>query len=87
MLDVSNNRLKRVGSLSGTPQLTDLWVNDNEIESLDEVEESLAAVKDTLTCLYLSNNPAAQVNAYKLRVLAAAPKLEQLDGNVIQGRG
>ena len=34
-------------------QLTDLWLNDNQIEDLDAVEAALQPQRQSLTCLYL----------------------------------
>jgi hypothetical protein len=60
-------------------QLTDLWANDNQIESLDEVEAALASQRGSLSCVYLRANPCAAGTDYKLRLKFALPKLEQLD--------
>ena len=60
-------------------QLTDLWLNDNQIESLDEVEAALQAQRPTLTCIYLSGNPCAATPSYRLRMQHLFPQLEQLD--------
>ena len=52
--------LRRHPTLASThPQLTDLWANDNAIESLDEVEEALKSQRACLTCVYLRGNPCA----------------------------
>lgn len=66
-----------------TPQLTDLWANDNQIESLDEVEVALASQRGSLSCLYLRGNPCAAGTDYKLRLKFALPALEQLDDNPV----
>jgi protein phosphatase 1 regulatory subunit 7 len=41
VLDVSNNRISKVEHLQGLSQLEDLWLNDNQIPSLDGIEEAL----------------------------------------------
>lgn len=64
------------------PQLTDLWMNDNAIPSLDDVAAGLQAQRDTLTCVYLRGNPCAEEGgaaAYRERMRALLPRLEQLD--------
>lgn len=63
------------------PQLTDLWMNDNVIASLEDVAAGLAAQRGTLTCVYLRGNPCAEEDpaAYRERVRALLPRLEQLD--------
>jgi hypothetical protein len=38
---VSNNRLSKVDHLQGLTQLEDLWVNDNQIPSLEGIDEAL----------------------------------------------
>jgi protein phosphatase 1 regulatory subunit 7 len=66
-----------------SPQLTDLWLNDNAIESLDEVEAALASQRPSLTCIYLRGNPCAAGTDYKLRLKFALPALQQLDDNPV----
>lgn len=64
-------------------QLTDLWLNDNAIESLDEVEAALASQRATLSCVYLKGNPCAGAPSYALRMRHLLPKLTQLDDNPV----
>lgn len=64
-------------------QLSDLWANDNQIESLDEVEEALRSQHKSMTCIYLRGNPCAASMSYKLRMKHALPRLEQLDDNPV----
>ena len=64
-------------------QLTDLWLNDNQIESLEEVEAALQPQRETLSCLYLKGNPAAAAPSYALRMRHLLPKLTQLDDNPV----
>jgi hypothetical protein len=84
VLDVSNNRISTIEGLAPLTQLEDLWLNDNTIPSLDGLEEALAQQKDTLTTIYLENNPAAADPGYRARILAALPKLKQLDAHVLE---
>lgn len=81
VLDVSNNRISRVEHLQGLTQLADLWLNDNQIPSLEGLEEALADQRDSLTTIYLDNNPAAAAADYKQRLLALFPHLIQLDAD------
>ena len=62
-------------------QLTDLWANDNQLPSLDDIEAALNHHKGTLTCVYLKGNPCVADTQYKLRMKFLLPKLEQLDDN------
>lgn len=90
VLDVSNNRISKVEHLHGLTQLQDLWLNDNQIPSLDGLEEELSDQKDSLTTIYLENNPAATAADYKQRMLAMFPHLIQLDADDLdlqQGSG
>jgi protein phosphatase 1 regulatory subunit 7 len=81
VLDVSNNRISKVEYLQGLTQLQDLWLNDNQIPSLEGVEDALLDQKDSLTTIYLENNPAAAAPDYKQRILALFPGLIQLDAD------
>ncbi|KAK2076804.1 hypothetical protein QBZ16_005030 [Prototheca wickerhamii] len=83
ILDVSNNRLVTLDGLEDHPALTDLWANDNQLESLEEVETVLQQYSQTLSCVYLSGNPCAGVQQYRRRVTALLPHLEQLDDAVL----
>ncbi|KAI3430888.1 hypothetical protein D9Q98_009297 [Chlorella vulgaris] len=82
ILDIANNRLRQIDGLE-TLQLTDLWANDNAIESLDEVEAVLKSQTGSLSCVYLRGNPCAEAGGYKLRMKIALPKLEQLDDSPV----
>lgn len=42
-----------MSALRSPSHKTDLWANDNEIETLDEVEAALEPLQSTLSCLYL----------------------------------
>lgn len=37
--------------------LEDLWLNDNQIESLETIAEDVAGSREKLTTIYLENNP------------------------------
>lgn len=60
-------------------QLTDLWLNDNQVGDLAEVESALGAHADTLSCVYLAGNPVAAVADYRGRLQRLLPRLAQLD--------
>lgn len=81
VLDVSNNRISKVEHLQGLTQLQDLWLNDNQIPSLEGIEDALSDQKDSLTTIYLENNPAAAAADYKQRILALFLNLTQLDAD------
>ena len=87
ILDVSNNRVSEVNGLGSMQCLRDLWLNDNQIATLDEIEAParIAALGSSLTCLYINGNPATSKDAenVKSRMLAAFSKLEQLDDAMV----
>lgn len=85
ILDVSNNALTSMEGVEGMHQLTDLWLNDNQIaQPLAEVVACLqAACGETLTCLYLHGNPVAGEAGYRDTVVHGLAALEQLDADDI----
>lgn len=86
ILDVSNNQLKKIIGLSSLQHLQDLWLNDNQILELEDVNVELDGCRSTLTCVYLSCNPATRNNPlYKQCMLRWLPKLEQLDADYVRG--
>ncbi|GFR45487.1 hypothetical protein Agub_g6831 [Astrephomene gubernaculifera] len=86
ILDVSSNRLNGLdpNDLATLTQLEDLWLNDNRIKAIDAaLDKALGPVRQTLTCIYLEGNPAAQDPQYKRKLLNMLPKLKQLDANFL----
>ncbi|KAH9762522.1 protein phosphatase 1 regulatory inhibitor subunit PPP1R7-like [Citrus sinensis] len=57
VLDVSSNKLTLVDDIQNLSRLEDLWLNDNQIESLESIVEAVAGSRETLTTIYLENNP------------------------------
>ena len=87
VLDLSANAIPRIQGLEGCPKLTDLWFSSNKVESLDGLGEALGAQRETVTTIYLEGNPAAKDDPeYRAKVLAALPRLEQLDANPVVRR-
>ena len=84
ILDVAANRIASFEGLASLARLTDFWANDNAVESLDAVEDSLKPLRETLTCVYLRGNPAAAHAQYKLRMRHLLPRLEQLDDSPLE---
>ena len=81
-LDVSNNAVTSVDHACSLPCLKDLWLNDNSLKELESLLVSLSGLTETLTCIYLGNNPAASElasTAFKQRLRSMLPLLEQLD--------
>ena len=46
-------------------RLEDLWLNDNSIASLDDIEIKLAGCKNSLTTVYLERNPCVRTSNLK----------------------
>lgn len=44
-------------------RLEDLWLNDNQIESLESLPEAVAGSREKLTTIYLENNPCVRIPA------------------------
>jgi protein phosphatase 1 regulatory subunit 7 len=42
-------------------RLEDLWLNDNQIESLEGFAEAVAGSRQKLTTIYLENNPCVRI--------------------------
>jgi Leucine-rich repeat (LRR) protein len=85
VLDVSNNRVSELQGVEKLHLLTDLWLNDNLIASLDRLlSASQSPTGASLTCLYLHGNPASQDSAaYRGTVLHMFPNLQQLDDDIV----
>jgi len=82
ILDLAANMIERVTGLEHLKELTDLWLNDNKIASFDGMQEALASQRQSLTCIYLENNPLhTRSPLYRATVLEMFPNLQQLDSN------
>ena len=64
MLDVSSNRLVKVEGLDAQTILEDLWLNDNQLDEWDGLYESLEGPRQTLSTIYLENNPIVRIVGY-----------------------
>ena len=86
ILDVSNNQLSTVSGLSSLQKLQDLWLNNNQILELDTLNAEFDGCRSTLTCVYLTCNPATRNNPlYKQRMMQWLPNLQQLDADYVRG--
>jgi len=45
-------------------RLEDLWLNDNQIPSLDGIEAALAGSREKLTTIYLERNPCVSISYF-----------------------
>lgn len=57
VLDVSSNRISQIEGLGSLSCLEDLWLNDNQISEWDGLYEALEAPRQSLSTIYLENNP------------------------------
>jgi protein phosphatase 1 regulatory subunit 7 len=57
--------------------LEDLWVNDNKLESFEDVDKLVPLAN--LRTLYLERNPLASDFEYRKKLEATLPALEQID--------
>jgi len=84
-LDLSSNRLSTLASFPDLPSLQRLYLQDNKISAVSEIQ-ILAKKCPELTTLYLMNasgsaaNPVCSQPSYRRDVLAALPRLAVLDG-------
>ncbi|EFJ06124.1 hypothetical protein SELMODRAFT_187027 [Selaginella moellendorffii] len=83
VLDVSSNRLTSIADVENLEKLEDLWLNDNNIPSLDGIETILSGPRQSLSTIYLERNPCASDSSYVNKLIAALPKLGQIDSRVL----
>ncbi|KAF9595401.1 hypothetical protein IFM89_000319, partial [Coptis chinensis] len=60
ILDISSNKLTTVDDIEKLTRLEDLWMNDNQIASLDGFDLALAGSRDKLTSIYVEHNPCVR---------------------------
>lgn len=83
-VDLAKNAISSVTPLAELTKLEELWMNDNQIEDLAEVQ-NLQVFAGSLQTVYLERNPmhglgdAEKEARYKDAILAAVPNLRQLD--------
>eukprot|EP01053_Blabericola_migrator_P011425 Blabericola_migrator_1__11424@NODE_678_length_6912_cov_111_209642_g492_i0_p5_GENE_NODE_678_length_6912_cov_111_209642_g492_i0NODE_678_length_6912_cov_111_209642_g492_i0_p5_ORF_typecomplete_len142_score36_73LRR_9/PF14580_6/0_0006LRR_9/PF14580_6/6_5e22LRR_8/PF13855_6/6_7e08LRR_8/PF13855_6/5_2e10LRR_8/PF13855_6/3e02LRR_4/PF12799_7/2_7LRR_4/PF12799_7/1_6e08LRR_4/PF12799_7/0_011LRR_4/PF12799_7/2_7e02LRR_6/PF13516_6/30LRR_6/PF13516_6/29LRR_6/PF13516_6/16LRR_6/PF13516_6/1e03FTH/PF01827_27/0_011LRR_5/PF len=83
VLDLGKNKVKSLAVISHFKHLKELWLNDNEIATLEEVD-----TLKNLTCLetlYLERNPvqARLGPGYRQAILTRLPHLTQLDALLV----
>ncbi|KAF9596198.1 hypothetical protein IFM89_007880 [Coptis chinensis] len=79
ILDISSNKLTAVDDIEKLTRLEDLWMNDNQIASLDGLDLALAGSRDKLTTIYVEHNPCANFPNYTNTLRQFFPNLEQID--------
>ena len=82
-LDVSSNAVEDVAGLEQLHELQDLWLNDNRIATLQQLEPAARRPMGTgQTCLYISTNPCMSAHG-RSAVLAMFPVLQQIDDELV----
>ncbi len=82
-LDVSSNAVEDVAGLEQLHELQDLWLNDNQIATLQLLEPAAhSPMGSCLTCLYISGNPCMSADG-RTAVLAMFPQLQQIDDDMV----
>ncbi|KAA8534915.1 hypothetical protein F0562_029869 [Nyssa sinensis] len=82
ILDVAANKLTEITGVGNLPQLEDLWLNDNQIISLEAIAEAVAGSKEKLTTIYLERNPCANSPNYSTTLRQIFPNIQQIDSEL-----
>jgi len=79
-LDIGTNFLTELENISHLSVLEELWLNNNKIETLNELEPQLKHIT-TLETVYLEGNPCEIKEGanYRRKVILALPQITQLD--------
>lgn len=84
VLDVSNNAIETISPCNGLKTLKDLWLNDDNIQDFESFLDDLRHHRESLTCLYLNNNPAFRNIQDLTKIIQnVMPSLEQLDSTIL----
>lgn len=87
ILDLGGNRIRDLEAISRVESLEELWINDNEICDMKQLE--LLKNLRNLQTLYLERNPVqSQLGpAYRLSIIRIVPWITQLDAIPIDRSG
>ena len=76
---MSSNVVEDVDGLDALHELEELWLNDNNIASLEQLEPAAcSSMGSSLACLYISGNPCMSACGHS-KVLGLFPKLQQVN--------
>jgi len=81
VLSLSINNVATLTYFSGCVKLRELYLRRNIVADLSEITHLLSLPE--LRCLWLSNNPIADEDNYRLTVLRTLPGLTKLDDKVV----
>ncbi|XP_046404481.1 acidic leucine-rich nuclear phosphoprotein 32 family member B-like isoform X2 [Ischnura elegans] len=82
VLSLSVNKINSLADFQYCRNLQELYVRKNEIRDLNEV--CYLQELPNLKCLWLADNPCADVNLYRPTVLKALPRLQKLDNVAVE---
>jgi protein phosphatase 1 regulatory subunit 7 len=83
MLDVSNNRLKKLENIAHLLNLEEFWGNHNQFASYPDIETQLSPAK-SLKTVYFEGNPLADDPQYRLKLKLMLPSIVQIDATYIR---
>lgn len=81
VLSLSINNVATLTYFSGCAKLRELYLRRNFVADLSEITHLLSLPE--LRCLWLSNNPIADEDNYRMSVLRTLPGLTKLDDKVV----
>lgn len=79
-LDLAVNKIKMIRNVAHLVDLEELWMNDNEVEDWDNLNQLSNNKK--LNTIYLDHNPLAINTMYRTKVKLALPWLKQIDATL-----
>lgn len=80
VLDLAGNQIAHVENVAPLANLEDFWFNDNaHFGNLDEIDQFAACTKLTTIYLYGTGACKAAGTAYRSRVKALIPSIQQID--------
>ncbi|XP_042456698.1 protein phosphatase 1 regulatory inhibitor subunit PPP1R7 homolog isoform X3 [Zingiber officinale] len=82
ILDISSNKLTAIGDIEKLTRLEDLWLNDNQIASLEDIDLAVSGSREKLTTIYLERNPCASLPNYSSTLRQIFPNLQQIDSDI-----
>jgi hypothetical protein len=66
ILDMAHNRISKIEGIECLSELTDLWLNNNNISNDDDLKMLVYVPK--VTTIYLWKNPIARDRTYKEKI-------------------
>lgn len=79
-LDLAKNRIKKIENVSHLKDMTEFWINDNQVgdwKCLDNLKHN-----EKLETVYLERNPIASDVQYRKKVMLTIPWLQKIDATL-----